>query len=125
MSTQSSRRRFLGFSATALSLSIAGCASEQGSSGQPDEPEQTPSWQDKVNSWLDNHESKEKEALGHFNDGTDAYQSEDYSRAYMHFQKARKRYEDLHKAADSKADEYDEGTNPGKVSCCSPSITGG
>jgi thioredoxin-like negative regulator of GroEL len=112
MSSQSSRRRFLGFSATALSLSIAGCASEQGSSGQPDEPEQTPSWQDKVNSWLDNHESKEKEALGHFNDGTDAYQSEDYSRAYMHFQKARKRYEDLHKAADSKADEYDEGTNP-------------
>lgn len=111
MSIQSSRRRFLGLSATAVSLSVAGCASEQGTGGQPDETQQTPSWRDKVKSWLDNHESKEKEAMGQFNDGNDAYQSEDYSRAFMHFQKARKRYDDLNKSAESKANEYDEGTN--------------
>lgn len=111
MSNQSSRRKFLAVSATALSLSIAGCSSEQETSGQPEETQQTPSWRDEVNSWLDNHEPKEKEALDHFNDGSDAYESEDYSRAYMHFQKARKRYDDLNKVADSKAKEYDEGTN--------------
>jgi hypothetical protein len=111
MSSQPTRRSFLGLSATALSLSLAGCASEQGAGGEPNESRQTPSWRDKVNSWLDNHEPKEKEALGHFNDGTDAYESEDYSRAYMHFQKARKRYEDLNESAENKADEYDEGTN--------------
>lgn len=111
MSIQPSRRKFLGLSVTALSLSVAGCASEQGTGGQPDETQQTPTWRDKVNSWLDNHEPKEKEALSHFNDGTDAYENGDYSRAYMHFQKARKRYDDLNKAAESKANEYDEGTN--------------
>ncbi|QKY21344.1 hypothetical protein B4589_013540 [Halolamina sp. CBA1230] len=111
MLTQLPRRKFLAGSVTALSLSTAGCAAEEGAAEEPNNSQQTPSWRDTINTWLDNHESKEQEALNQFNDGSDAYESEDYSRAYMHFQKARKRYDDLNSAVENKADEYEEGTN--------------
>jgi len=79
---------------------LAGCASET------DETSPT----EVVNSWLNEHEETEQEAVDQYASGNDALEESDYSRAMMYFERATNSYESLEEALDSELEGYENGT---------------
>lgn len=92
------RRWFL--AATGSTVMLAGCTSET----------EKPSPTEVVNSWLDEHEETEQEAINQYSDGNSAFESADYSRAVMHFERATSQYESLEEAASDETQDYENGS---------------
>jgi hypothetical protein len=92
------RRWFL--AATGSTVMLAGCTSET--------EETSPT--EVVNSWLDEHEETEQEAVDQYASGNDALVASNYSRAMMHFERATNSYESLEEALDSELEDYENGT---------------
>jgi hypothetical protein len=92
------RRWFL--AATGSTVMLAGCSSETA--------ETSPT--EVVNSWLDEHEETEKEAVDQYASGNNALEASNYSRAIMHFERATNSYESLEESLDSELEGYENGT---------------
>jgi len=92
------RRWFL--TATGSTVMLAGCTT--------DTAETSPT--EVVNSWLDEHEETEQEAVDQYALGNDALGASNYSRAMMHFERATNSYESLEESLDSELEDYENGT---------------
>lgn len=92
------RRWFL--AATGSTFILAGCTT--------DTEETSPT--EVVNSWLDEHEETEQEAVDQYASGNDALEASNYSRAMIHFERATNSYESLEEALDSELEGYENGT---------------
>ena len=101
MTDHYSRRKVLAVAGSTITL--AGCTENS----VPDE-EQSPS--DTVNAWLDAHQATEQEAVDQYTKGNDAYEATDYSRALMHYERARDEFKSLEDAVNTETEEYENGT---------------
>lgn len=86
--------------ATGATVMLAGCTSET--------TETSPT--DVVNSWLDEHEESEQEAVDRYASGNDALEANNYSRALVHFEGATENYESLEEAVGDELEGYENGT---------------
>lgn len=101
MTDHYSRRKVLAVAGSTITL--AGCTENS----VPDE-EQSPS--DTVNAWLDAHQATEQEAVDQYTQGNDAYEASDYSRALMHYERARDEFKSLEDAVNNETEDYENGT---------------
>jgi hypothetical protein len=100
MTDKHTRRKVLAVAGSTITL--AGCTEESLSE------EQSPS--DTVNAWLDDHQPTEQEAVDQYTKGNDAFEASDYSRALMHYERARDNFQSLEEAIDTEVEEYENGT---------------
>jgi hypothetical protein len=102
MTDSHTRRNVLALAGSMATL--AGCA------GTSVPTEEKPSPSETVNAWLDDHQPTEQEAVDQYTMGNDAFEASDYSRALMHYERARNKFLTLEEAIDSKIQNYQNGT---------------
>lgn len=89
---------------TGSTILLAGCTSESSSGKVKQSPSQI------VNTWLDEHESTEQDAVEQYSAGNEALEAGDYSRSLTHFERATESYEALEDALDSEIKNHENGS---------------